>query len=317
MKIIHDPASLPVSLGNTDETGLYCATIGFFDGVHRGHRFLLNQVKTAAKNRSLQTLVVTFAQHPRETLQTDYRPLLLTTPEEKVHLLESNKVDACAVLHFSKEMAALSAYEFMKYYLYDYLGVRCLVIGYDHRFGHNRNEGFPEYRTYGKEIGIEVIQAEPLKNDDFTVSSSVVRRFLEAGKVEMAAKCLNRPYHLSGTVIEGRQMGRDLGFPTANLQPEHPYLLIPARGVYAIYAEVDGKRYPAMLNIGRRPTLNNGSDCSIESHLFGFNGNLYGKTITLYFQEHLRDEHKFNSLDELKEQLRKDAEQTLNVLKSC
>ena len=317
MKIIHDPASLPVSSPNGDETGLYCATIGFFDGVHQGHRFLLSQVKAAAKQHGLQTLVVTFAQHPRETLQTDYKPLLLTTPDEKVRLLQESQVDACAVLHFTKEMAALSAYEFMKHYLYEYLGVRKLVIGYDHRFGHNRNEGFPEYQTYGKEIGIEVVQAEPLKNDDFTVSSSVIRRFLEAGDVEMAQQCLDRPYHLSGTVVEGHHMGRDLGFPTANLQPEHPYLLVPARGVYAIYVEVDGQRYPAMLNIGRRPTLDNGNDCSIESHLFGFNGNLYGKSLTLYFQHRLRDEKKFNSLDELKAQLRKDAEQTLKILESC
>ena len=317
MKIIYDPVLTPVSPRKSDETGLYCATIGFFDGVHQGHCFLLEQVKTAASRLGLQPMVVTFKNHPRQTLQTDYRPLLLTTPEHKVELIAKTGMAACAVLQFSKEMAALSAKEFMQQYLYNYLGVRALVIGYDHRFGHNRNEGFEDYQVYGKEMGMEVILAQPLRNAEYTVSSSVVRRLLEAGEVQKAAECLGRPYHLTGTVVEGRHVGRDLGFPTANLQPEHPYLLVPSRGVYAIYAEVDGKRYPAMLNIGRRPTLNNGSDSSIESHLFGFNGNLYGKTITLYFQKHLRDEHKFNSLDELKEQLRKDAEQTLNVLKSC
>ena len=317
MRIIYDPASTPVSPLKDDGTGLYCATIGFFDGVHQGHRFLLEQVKSAAKRLQLQPMAVTFKDHPRQTLQTDYRPLLLTTPEHKVELLADCGLAACAVLQFSKEMAALSAKEFMQQYLYDYLGVRALVIGYDHRFGHNRDEGFEDYQVYGKEMGMEVILAQPLRNDKYTVSSSVVRRLLEAGEVQKAAECLGRPYHLTGTVVEGHHVGRDLGYPTANLQPEHPYLLVPSRGVYAIFAEVDGKCYPAMLNIGRRPTLNNGSDCSIESHLFGFNGNLYGKTITLYFQEHLRNEQKFGSLDELKQQLQHDAEQTLKVLTSC
>ena len=317
MNIINDPVSIPVSSSNHDETALYCATIGFFDGVHLGHRYLLRQVTDAAQHRGLKSMAVTFADHPRRTLQTDYRPLLLTTPEEKVHLLSDNGLDACAVFHFTKEMAALSAREFMQTYLHDYLGVRCLIIGYDHRFGHNRNEGFEDYQTYGKQIGIEVVQAQPLQNDEYTVSSSVVRRFLEAGNVEKARECLGRSYHLRGTVVEGHHVGRDLGFPTANLCPENPDLLVPARGVYAIYAEVDGKKYPAMLNIGKRPTLNNGNDCTIESHLFGLSKNIYGKTLTLTFEHHLREEKKFNSLDELKSQLKEDADQTLKILELC
>lgn len=317
MKIIHDPVSFPVSPQDNGETALYCATIGFFDGVHLGHRYLLGQVAAAGESRGLKSMVVTFADHPRRTLQTDYRPLLLTTPEQKVRLLADEGLDACAVFHFTKEMAALSAREFMQYYLHDYLGVRCLVIGYDHRFGHNRDEGFEDYQAYGKEMGMEVIQAQPLQNDEYTVSSSVVRRFLEAGNIDKARECLGRSYHLRGTVVEGRHVGRDLGFPTANLRPENPDLLVPARGVYAIYAEVDGKSYPAMLNIGKRPTLNNGNDCTIESHLFGLSEDIYGKTLTLTFEHHLRDEKKFNSLDELKAQLKKDADQTLKILESC
>ena len=317
MNIINDPVSIPVSSSTHDETALYCATIGFFDGVHLGHRYLLKQVTDAARERGLKSMAVTFADHPRRTLQTDYHPLLLTTPEEKVRLLSDCELDACAVLQFTMDMAAMSAREFMQAYLHDYLGVRCLVIGYDHRFGHNRNEGFEDYQAYGKEIGIEVVQALPLQNEKYTVSSSVVRRFLEAGDVEEARKCLGRSYHLRGTVVEGRHVGRDLGFPTANLCPENPDLLVPARGVYAIYAEVDGKSYPAMLNIGKRPTLNNGKDCTIESHLFGLSEDIYGKTLTLTFEHHLRDEKKFNSLDELKAQLKTDAQQTLKILELC
>lgn len=317
MNILHDPATAPVLSQDCDKTGLYCATIGCFDGVHLGHRFLLEQVKQTAELTGLKSMAVTFSNHPRQVLQTDYCPQLLTTPEQKLELLEQCGIDTCALLTFTPQMAALSARDFMQQYLHRLLGVRCLVIGYDHHFGHHPHEGFKEYAAYGEAIGIRVIQAEPLVSGGFTVSSSAVRRLLEAGDVKKAADCLGRPYHLRGTVVEGRHVGRDLGFPTANLRPEHPNLQVPAKGVYAIYATVDGQRYPAMLNIGRRPTLDNGTDCTIESHLFGFNGNLYGKDITLHFQERLRDERKFSSLDDLQAQLRKDAEQTLKILVSC
>lgn len=303
--------------GNDGETAFFCATIGFFDGVHQGHRFLLQQVGEAARLHGLKTMAVTFADHPRRTLQTDYRPRLLTTTETKLSLLADCGLDACAVLQFTPEMAALSAREFMQRYLFDCLRVRCLVIGYDHRFGAGRNEGFADYCAYGREMGMEVTAARPLCNEEYTVSSSVVRRFLENGCVEKARECLGRYYHLRGTVVSGHHMGHGLGFPTANLCPEHPDLLVPACGVYAVYAETGCGRYPAMLNIGHRPTLNNGNDRSIEAHLFGFDGNLYGQTLTLQFVGRLRNEQKFDSLDQLKAQLQKDESQALQILSPC
>lgn len=317
MRIINDSVNSPVSSATADPTMAYCATIGFFDGVHQGHRFLLQQVAQAARDRGLSTMAITFGEHPRQTLQSDYQPLLLTTPNEKLNLLSSCGLDACTVLHFTKEMAEVSAYDFMKEYLYNRFRVRCLVIGYDHHFGRRSNEGFEDYKAYGQEIGIEVLLATPLQNEEFTVSSSVIRRFLTAGNVEKAQQCLERPYHLHGTVSTGHQMGRKLGFPTANLILEHPYLLVPAHGVYAIYAETEGKRYPAMLNIGCRPTVNNGKNNTIEAHLFGFDGNLYGKELTLYFMHRLREEKKFESLEQLQAQLNIDAEQTLQLLSPC
>ncbi len=298
----------------SSQSPTYCATIGFFDGVHKGHRFLLEQVKREAALRGLSTLAVTFSDHPRRALQTDYRPLLLTTADEKIKWLADCQLDACMVLDFTSEMASLTAQEFMRSYLYEGVGVRCLVIGHDHRFGCRRAESFDDYVRYGAEMGMEVVQASAFCDEGVTMSSSVVRRMLEGGRVKEAAFALGRPYALYGTVVEGRRVGRNLGFPTANLQPESPDLLVPALGVYAVWAEVDGQRYPAMLNIGRRPTLDNGTDCSIEAHLFGFSGDLYGKSLRLHFIERLRNEQKFASLDELRHQLQMDAAITQRLL---
>lgn len=309
---IFRPQEMPVAAAGTG--ACYCATIGFFDGVHKGHRFLLQKVKALAESHGWKSMAVTFEQHPRCSLVTDYRPLLLTTAREKLRLLEECGVDACALLQFSPQMASLSAQEFMRDYLYDRLGVRCLVIGHDHRFGRHRSEGFDDYVRYGREMGMKVVQAEALSEGSVTMSSSVVRRLLENGDVVSARTGLGRCYALYGVVVEGRKVGRNLGFPTANLRPESADLLVPAVGVYAVWAEVGGKHYPAMLNIGRRPTLDNGNDCSIEAHLFGYSGNLYGSPLRLHFVERLRDERKFASLDDLKAQLQNDAAAALEVL---
>lgn len=229
------------------------ATIGFFDGVHRGHQFLIDEVKTEAAKAGLQSLVITFDRHPRQVLQQSYQPQLLTTLDEKLRLLSLTGIDDIYVLHFTQDMAALTAKEFMSQILHDKLNVRKLVIGYDNRFGHNRAEGFDDYVQYGRDLGIEVIQAHPFEISGVKVSSSVVRAFLNGGEVEMAKRCLGRPFMLSGTVVRGFQEGRKMGFPTANLQTAEG-LLIPADGVYAVKVKVcdTGKWLPAMTNIGTR-----------------------------------------------------------------
>lgn len=289
------------------------ATIGFFDGLHLGHRYLLQQVTDEAARRKVRSMAITFDNHPRHTLCADYKPQLITTLDEKLALLESTGLDACVVLPFNKEIAQLKARDFMEQYLKNALGVESLIIGYDHRFGNNCSEGFIDYVEYGHALGIDVVRAGAYNAADITVSSSAVRRFLEAGNIENVKKCLDRPYSLSGKVVEGHKVGRDLGFPTANILPT-PEKIIPGRGAYAVRVKIEEHSYAAMLNIGWRPTLNNGENSTIEVHLFDFEGDLYGKTLTILFENRLRDEQKFDSLDHLRQQLQADKELARKLL---
>ncbi len=283
----------------------YCAAIGFFDGVHRGHAFLISQIKKAAAERGLLPIVITFEEHPRLALsQTHYWPELLTTNEQKLHLLEQQGLAGCVMLHFDHAMSMLTSQEFMELVLKKELGVRCLLVGYDHHFGSDLSSGFKDYVRYGKAIGIDVLRERPFKPNDLCISSSATRRFLAGGNVEMAQACLGYPYSLEGIVVEGRHEGTHLGFPTANLRPDCDLQIVPGRGVYAVVAEVNGFSYKAMLNIGWRPTLDNGDDQTIEAHLLDYDGpSLYGKRLRLNFYRRIRDEHRFSSLDELKQQL--------------
>ncbi|WP_297273373.1 bifunctional riboflavin kinase/FAD synthetase [uncultured Bacteroides sp.] len=291
------------------------ATIGFFDGVHRGHRHLIDQVCAEARKRGWASAVITFPVHPRKVIQPEFCPKLLTTYEEKVELLGATAVDYCLTLDFTPYLAALSAHDFMEV-LKNRYNIRALLIGYDHRFGHNRSEGFEDYVAYGRELGMDVIPAGPcLREGERAVSSSAVRRLLEAGEVEQAASLLGYEYFLSGKVVEGHQVGRKLGFPTANLQVGDADKLVPADGVYAVRVEVQGTCYGGMLSIGYRPTLNNGTDRSIEVHIFHFNADIYHCPMRIFFVRRLRAELKFDSLEELTERLRQDkveAEKVLN-----
>ncbi len=291
------------------------ATIGFFDGVHRGHQFLIANVMEEARRRGLASLVITFDRHPRQVLNQAYQPQLLTTLERKLQLISLTGVDNVAVLRFSKEMASLTAREFMGQVLAERLNVKALVIGYDNRFGHDRTEGFDDYVAYGRELGMQVVQAQSYTLDNMKVSSSLVRSFLEGGEVEMAAHCLNRPFELCGKVKKGFQEGRKLGFPTANLDLGNGGQLIPKEGVYAVWASVDGhsRPLPAMMDIGSRPTFG-GSRLSLEVNIIGFHGNLYDKSVKVQFVSRVRDNRKFDSADSLAEQLRKDQELVMKKL---
>ena len=313
-------------------------TIGFFDGVHRGHQCLIRQVRDEALRRGARSLLITFDRHPRSVFAPESVPQLLTTASEKQALLRATGVDDIFVLPFDRAMAALTAREFMQRVLKEQLGVDVLVIGYDHRFGrplsNSRSEGFPEYQAYGKELGIEVVQARELEGEH--VSSSAIRRALADGDVATAARLLGRPYEWTGRVVHGHAVGRRLGFPTANLEAVEPGKVRPARGVYAAKvllpatdvagtaagrargtatdvagtAAADtaaaGTGAVAMLNIGHRPTLDNGSELSIEANLLDFCGDLYGQTLTLLFIARLREERQFRSEAELAEQLQRD-----------
>lgn len=289
------------------------ATIGFFDGVHRGHRFLIERLKEDAKAAGLESTVITFERHPRQVLSSDYQPKLLTTFEEKRLLLSRTGVDNCAVLQFDRQMAQMTAREFMERVLAGLLNVKRLYIGYDHRFGHNREEGFEDYVRYGRELGIEVLQNTAFDLEGVNVSSSVIRSFLQEGEVEMAARCLGYPYFVSGKVMPGVQEGRKLGFPTANIEVTAEKL-IPASGVYAVTARLEGSAAlkPAMMNIGTRPTFGE-NEQTLEVHILDFEDNIYGKELLVSFDRRLRGERKFRSAEDLADQLRKDAEEVRHI----
>ena len=305
MNIIRDthPQALPPTV----------ATIGFFDGVHLGHRYLINQVKMAASLNGWCSSIITFPVHPRQVIQSDYQPSLLSSPEEKVELLGTTGIDNCILLPFTRELSQLTAWEFMQL-LYDKYKVRMLVIGYDHRFGHNRAETFEDYCRYGRELGIHIMQATAYTQEQDKVSSSAIRRALLSSEVSTATKYLGYNYFMQGTVVSGYQVGRKIGFPTANLQVDFPNKLIPAIGVYAVRASVNGQSYRGMLNIGHRPTLNNGTDLSIEVHILDFEGDIYHQPMRIEFVDFLRSEAKFHSIDELVLQIQKDKEAALQVL---
>lgn len=297
------------------------ATIGFFDGVHIGHRYLIQQVKEIAAAKGLRSALVTFPVHPRKVMHSDFRPELLTTPDEKISLLADTGVDYCLMLDFTPEISNLTALEFMEQLLKERFQVKCLVIGYDHRFGHNRSEGFEDYVRYGQSIGIEVVRAlactdyiEINDTKKITVSSSLIRKLLHQGDVDLAARCLGYEYFLDGTVVGGYQVGRKIGFPTANLSVDDPDKLIPADGVYAVWVTFDGKTYMGMLNIGVRPTIDNGSNRTIEVNILHFHSDIYDKFIRLTFVKRTRPELKFDSIEELIEELHKDAKEVEAIL---
>ncbi len=282
------------------------ATIGFFDGVHLGHRFLIGELKSAARERSLPSAVITFSKHPRAALNADYLPKLLNTFDEKMERLEATGVDYCIVIDFTKELSLLTAEEFITTVLADKLHVAALMIGYDHRFGHNRTDGFEQYAAYGAACGMEVLKASPYDEEGVAVSSSKIRRQLAAGEVEEAAHFLAYPYTLRGTIVGGNRVGRTIGFPTANIRVDDPTKVIPRIGVYAVRVTLEGREHAGMLYIGSRPTLGAGNALSIEVHILDFSGDIYRRTVTVAFVRFVREDIRFASLDALRQQLEKD-----------
>lgn len=283
------------------------ATVGFFDGVHAGHRSLIAQLREAAAERGLASAVFTFPVHPRRVLQADYRPQLLDTFEEKLARIGETGVDYCAVLDFTPALARLTAREFIERLAAEW-GVSTLVVGYDHRFGRDRAEGFEAYVAHGRTVGMEVVRGVPyLLEDGTAVSSSRIRALLTECRVEEAARMLTVPYRLRGHVVGGQQIGRTMGFPTANLSVDEPLKVLPGDGVYAVRAWLRGMAYRGMLSIGNRPTIGD-RPTAVEVHLLGFSGDVYGETIEVEFIRHLRNNRRFDSLDALREQLERDRE---------
>ncbi|MCR4582876.1 MAG: bifunctional riboflavin kinase/FAD synthetase [Prevotella sp.] len=297
-------------------------TIGCFDGVHRGHQLLISQVMREARQRGMLAIAVTFDRQPRELFDASFHPELLTTQEEKGEALQQLGIDVMAILPFTRETADLSARAFMQQVLQQQLNARVLVTGYDNRFGHRtatqgHNEGFNDYVSYGEAMGMTVLRGDVARFDesDEAVSSSAIRRLLTAGDVAKAAKAMTRLYQLQGVVVSGEHIGRKLGFPTANLQPAEQKKLIPAPGVYAVWAEINGAHYPAMMNIGMRPTFD-GQRQTLEVNILDFEGDLYGQRLSIQFVDRLRAERRFDSCEALAQQLASDAEQARQRLKT-
>lgn len=291
----------------TKLSGRAVATVGFFDGVHSGHRYLIDRLKAVARENNCMSMIITFDKHPRQVLSSDYKPMLLSTLDEKLNLLSQTGIDCCVVLPFTADMADLSAHDFMKTILSERLSVATLMIGYDNRFGHRREDGYEQYVAYGKELGISVIDSDSFSYGNGSVSSSMVRRFISAGDVERAAECLGRPYSLSGMVVHGEAKGRTIGFPTANIVPADADKLIPDGGVYAVLVSLDDSNtmLNGMMNIGSRPTFD-GKMQTLEVHIFDFDGDIYKHSLRVFFIKKIRNERCFSSPDELAKQLETD-----------
>jgi riboflavin kinase/FMN adenylyltransferase len=290
-------------------------SIGYFDGVHKGHAALLTRLVSQAKERGLKSVVVTFSIHPREALNANYVPKLITLNEERYRLLEAQGVDYCIVLPFTKEISGKSFKQFMDDYLIDKLNTKYLLIGHDHHFGCDRANGFDQYKQYGEEKGIVVEREDVFKVKDIVVSSSYVRREIQTGNIAGAKAALGYDYFIEGVVIPGYKVGKTIGFPTANVAVNDVRKLLPAAGVYAVTVEIEGtsKELKAMLYIGARPTFVNMSETkSIEVNIFDFDEDIYQKKIKVNFKNYIREEQKFDSPSKLATQLNKDKQVILN-----
>ena len=300
MKVIQDISSLKL-----DKKTI--VTIGTFDGVHLGHQKIIKRLQS---NSTLdnETVVITFSKHPRFVLQSDNAIKLLNTNEEKIALLDNFGIDNLVILEFNKQLSELSGEEFVKNILVDKLNVQKIIIGYDHKFGKNRSSDIHDLIYFGKKYHFDVEQISAEELDEITISSTRIRKAIEEGKVELANSYLGYPYTFKGVVVKGKQLGRTIGFPTANIQIENALKLVPGIGVYIVQASLAGKVYNGMMNIGNRPTVS-GENITIEVNLFDCDFEFYDKELKILVLEFLRDEQKFSSIDELKRQLHQDKKQ--------
>jgi riboflavin kinase/FMN adenylyltransferase len=292
------------------------ATLGIFDGVHRGHKTLLDCLVSRSKITNGESVVITFSPHPRLILQKDNSNLsFLTTMEEKKCLLEDSDVDHLIVIEFNKQFSQIPACDFIKDILIEKIGTKHLIIGYNHHFGRKGEGDFSTIKQCSEEFNFRVEQVQGYHTEEGIISSSLIREALLNGRLDEANRWLGYSYSLSGTVIEGRKIGRTIGFPTANIKPDSQHKLIPSVGVYAVEVLLDNKIYHGMLSIGTNPTVN--SDIrlrSVEVNILNFNGDIYGRRISVIFRKRIRDEIKFENLKQLAEQIERDKQDTQRLL---
>lgn len=296
--------------GNIDTNVSRIAVVGTFDGVHQGHQFLLQVLIDEAHNRGLESTVITFAQHPLATIRPHDVPSMLSTLDERLARLVKCNVECCVVLDFNQQLQQLTAREFLEMICRDY-GVKVLVMGFNTQFGKDCIKGVEQYRAIGKEVGVEVIQAPEYGSG---VCSSAIRQHILSGKISEANEALGYCYSLSGKVVKGKQLGRTIGFPTANIEVTDEKKHLPATGVYVVNVNIPhlGKTYRGMLNIGRRPTVDvDNAPLSIEVHIIDFEGDIYDKEINVEFIRFIREEHPFPSLNALIDQLTLDRQEAM------
>ncbi len=309
MKIYH-------SLDDFARLNYGVVTSGTFDGVHLGHQKILQRLQEIARKHHGESVVITFWPHPRMILRpTDLSLKLLNTFEEKAELLRHQNIDHLIRIPFTKEFSQLTSQEFITKILVETIGTKKLVIGYDHRFGKNREGSFDQLKLNGPTYGFDVEEISQQDIDHVAVSSSKIRKALEVGDLETATHFLGRPYSLSGRIIKGDKLGRVLGFPTANIDPDTHDKLVPVEGIYAVKVLHEKDEYGGMLYIGTRPTVD-GTRRSIEVNIFGFDKEIYGESLTIFFYKLIRSDSKFSDLESLKQQLYLDKVEALKVLES-
>lgn len=304
-----------VFLDNVEREENTVLTVGTFDGVHAGHRAIIDTVVAKAKEKGARSVLVTFDPHPRNIISPgDDGIKLLTTLEERCEILEELGIDRMVVIPFDRDFSLLSSEEFIREIIHKKIGVSEFVIGYDHHFGRNREGTIETIEKLGAELGFDSYVVSKHEVGEKTVSSTAIRNAIsENGDIEQATEFLQRPYRLNGTVIHGDKRGKEIGFPTANIKPEHVNKIIPKEGVYAVKVRINGSWFEGMMNIGTRPTFDGGQQ-TLEVHLFNFDKNIYGKEVQVRFFKRIRDEKKFNGKEELIEQLKADKQQSQVLL---
>lgn len=289
-------------------------TVGTFDGVHTAHQKLLNEVRYHAIDRGGRSLVITFDPHPRLVLNPDQDFPLLTTTEEKIELIGNLGIQNLLIINFTKEFAQTTFSDFIEKIIVDKIGITEFVIGYNHQFGKNREGNKNSLLELSKKLGFSTFNIPQHIESGIAVSSSVIREALLNGELEKANIALGREYDIKGTVIEGRKIGKTIGFPTANLKIDHTKKLIPKTGVYFVSVQFDNTSYIGLMNIGKRPTISNEEEIVPEVHIINFDQDIYGKFLKVKFKERIRDEIKFDSLESLTEQIKKDKEYVLRKI---
>jgi riboflavin kinase / FMN adenylyltransferase len=303
------------SLTNFNIKSNAIVTIGTFDGVHIGHKKIIEKLVSQAKKRNCESIVLTFFPHPRMVLQQHDNIKLLNTIGEKSELLEKTGIDNLIIHPFDKEFSELSAEEFVKTILIDKLKIQKIIIGYDHRFGKNRSANIDDLIVFGEKYNFEVEQITVEEINQIAISSTKIRNFLLSGQIVEANSYLGYNYFISGKVVKGKQLGRTIEFPTANIHIEEDYKLLPKKGVYIVKSVINNKTIFGMMNIGNRPTLD-GNTITIEVHFLNFDLDIYNENIVVEILDFIRDENKFDSLDSLKNQIEKDKQTTLVFLDS-